>query len=58
MDKHIKVRIQDGTGQVLAKIRAIIPKPYRTKREPDSAAEVYATGYADGTADATAALTR
>lgn len=52
MDKHIKVRIQDGDGRVLAKVKATIPKKLRTKGEPDSAAEVYATGYADGTADA------
>lgn len=58
MDKHIKVRIQDGDGRVIAKVKATIPKPYRTEAEPDSAAEVYATGYADGTADATGALNR
>lgn len=52
MDKRIKVRIQDGTGAILATIRATIPKKLRTKREPDSTAEVYALGYADGTADA------
>ncbi len=52
MDKHIKVRVQDGDGRVLAMVRATIPKTYRTKAEPDSAAEVYATGYAGGAADA------
>lgn len=51
MNKHIKVRTQTGTGQVLATIRATIPKPYRTKAEPESSAEVYATGYAEGFAD-------
>lgn len=58
MDKRIKVRIQDGTGAILATIRATIPKAYRTKAEPDSAAEVYATGYADGAVDATGELNR
>jgi hypothetical protein len=49
--KHLKVRVQDGKGKLIAKLRTTIPKPYRTKREPDSAAEVYATGHADGYLD-------
>jgi hypothetical protein len=52
MTKHLKVRVLDGTGRVLAKIRVTIPKKYRRNKldEWHGLTDAYASGVADGIA--------